>query len=377
MRILRKLYENLIENKATGFIDKPPTHPEYPDYVKDYCYRIRYGLAVSFLLPRNIKYQELGFSFRFTSLPGAGAALSFLSIEDAEKFKVKYGLKGDVYLSRDVLFLVRIDNYSDIPCYAEITHAFPQRDIKQLDLRRYSKNLINRLEIKHVVYHKNDKLSDQDKRRSEKKELQHKEELKNIDQGIEETLPLFKELCDDVYYYENGYDKRYTTVAKGTIKKEFLKDIAKSWEITDTWNNIKDTLLIKLQARTKSKNNLEILFSDFTVTSKKVFSINGELTEFIKKSVEYYLKELSSEIFYESYFSRIVPVFEDNKGIKILVKYPIPRFEVFINKDIQYIKDRFSAIEKQLEMILNEAEEAIDKAFNSSFTVDAFDEDEE
>ena len=98
MPILKKLYEKI--TKDNTFIEHDPTHPEYPAFVTDFCYRLKSAsktgmfndltsyIAVSFVYPNYLKNKELGFNFNLVVSAGmkGGAHLCFLTKADAENF---------------------------------------------------------------------------------------------------------------------------------------------------------------------------------------------------------------------------------------------------------------------------------------------------
>lgn len=225
MPILRKLYEKLTED--TEIVEPPSTHPEYPDFVFGYCYRLhtelgtsRYRdiksiITASFVLPRNVKHIELGFNTNLTSGMGVigGSQLSFLSLEDAKKFIDKYlSDKDDIvpYLSKnEPIKLTRADAFSDIPVY--LASSYIPKDPKKV-----SSKLLKRVEIDQPKYEKNTFISND----SEIKKLQMRLSAQhdNLQSEITDKLEQMKKFCGNV---EELID--YTDIIKSQRAREIAK----------------------------------------------------------------------------------------------------------------------------------------------------------
>lgn len=252
--ILEKLYKKLLEagELESSAVSKPPTHPEYPDYVSGPAFKIRSGsptsllgdlysyLTARFVLPRNVEHDELGFNIGLTGGQGVigGSNITFLSEADANKFISKY-LPDDyviTYASRSESKLIRVDNYGEIPCYLDVNGQLLS---EKVDSKRISKNLLDRLENTNSNFVYNPFAP-----KAATSEKAFDKAILNIDEKIE----LMKQYCskvDTLFDYKNIKDL-YTDriIAKGVIDKGLNKDFYKRWNIK---KSIPLTVIIKIR----------------------------------------------------------------------------------------------------------------------------------
>lgn len=242
MPILKKLYEKI--TKDNTFIEHDPTHPEYPDFVTDFCYRLKSAskkgmfndltsyIAVSFVYPNYLKNKELGFNFNLVVSAGmkGGAHLCFLTKADAENFAKTYVSEEVIpYISRDVLKLVRIDSHSDIPCY--VTSSFLPGTMSTTDRpRKMSPNLFDRMTKKPITYQSNPFSShDADLNVKRTKALKN---IEKIIPQIEKSLESLKKICNNIEVlvdYKNTDISLINNklIARGETDKK-LKDLLNS-----------------------------------------------------------------------------------------------------------------------------------------------------
>lgn len=400
MPILNKLYEKIVKDNT--FIEHDPTHPEYPDFVQDFCYRLRSVsaswrltnqtsyIAVSFVYPKNVKNEELGFNFNLVISAGmkGGSHLCFLTKEDAENFAKKYVSAAVApYISRDTLRVVRLDSHSDIPCYVE-SYFPPKIDSIAGTGRplRVSPNLFARMMKKPNTYQKNP-FSSQDADLT----IKSTKALKNIDTiipQIEKNLESLKKICSNVDLLVD-YKKADTSVINATIARgetdKKLKDILNSAWHYSSKDGQKDVLKVDIKTdRAKSYFSLS--------SSLPIFTFNLDLLPDKIKDM------FSDQIFLKLLVNNLTKIYGYKQSINVSGQYQIlgtfyPPMFVIQENSIELDTRGIASIESyyQLENIedlineINEATTNIKKAINIAadflpkviFTIDDFDSEEE
>lgn len=391
MPILKKLYEKI--TKDNTFIEHDPTHPEYPDFVTDFCYRLKSAsktgmfndltsyIAVSFVYPNYLKNKELGFNFNFVvslALQG-GAQLSFLTKADAENFAKTYVSEKVIpYISRGVLKLVRIDSHSDIPCY--VTSSFLPGTMSTTDRpRKMSPNLFDRMTKKPITYQSNPFSShDADLNVKRTKALKNNAEL--ISQ-IDEKLESLKKICNNIEVlvdYKNTDISLINNklIARGETDKK-LKDIFNS-----AWHYGKgDVLSVSLMTgRTNAYFFLKSMEAIFTFNldilpdeiknmfSEKVFL--QLLVNNLTKIYGYQQKNASERHYILNSYSREVFVIQE-KSIEFNVRNIVNIFHI---ENIEDVINKINEAATNIKKAINIAAADVPKA---TFTVDDFDSEEE
>lgn len=396
MPILKKLYEKITKNNT--FVEHDPTHPEYPDLVRDFCYRLKSAsrsggfndltsyIAVSFVYPNNVKNEELGFNFNLVRTDGmkGGSHLCFLTKADAENFANKYVSEAVTpYISRDARELVRIDSHSDIPCYVESSFP-PKIDSTKNRPPRMSPNLFNRMTKKPITYQKNPFYS-----QDADLNVKSTKALKNIDKiipQIEKNLESLKKICNNidllVDYKKADISVINATIAIGDTDKKF-KDLLNS-----AWHYGKGDVL-SIEIRT---NKTESYFH--ITNSPPIFTFNLDL-------LPNNIKDMFSEkLFIEILANTLAKIYKYNQRFgygehqhQHQIVNPSSYWQTFaiqensIEFDFRGFEFHYYQFEniEDLINVLNEAADNIKKAINIAadflpkaiFTIDDFDSEEE
>lgn len=381
-------------DEAKTFEQHDPTHPEYPDFVSGYCYRLRddnYYASVSFVLPRNVKYGDLGFNVNLVInqwLIG-GSQLRFLNKKDAENFAAKYlGRNLTTYISQNSVKAVRIDNYSDIPCYVDVTFVPGVTRTGSLLAEdrpeKISPNLFNRLKKIPHTYKENPFIS-QDADLNKK----HTKALKNVEKivpQIEKNLESLKKICNNidllVDYKKADINVIEATIARGETDKKF-KDLLNS-----AWHYGKGDVL-----------SIEII----TDKEKAYFSLSGNspIFTFNLDLLPNNIKDMFSEkLFIELLANTLAKIYKYKQRFgyggnqhQHQIVNPSGYWQTFaiqensIEFDLRGLEFNYSLFKNIEELIneLNEAADNIKKAINIAadflpkviFTVDDFDSEEE
>jgi hypothetical protein len=393
-----KLTKHKNIDEAKTFEQHDPTHPEYPDFVKDFCYRLKSVsrakwlndltsyIAVSFVYPNNVKNEELGFNFNLVTSAGmkGGSHLCFLTKTDAENFAKKYVSEAVTpYISGHSLELVRLDSHSDIPCYVE--SSFPPK-INSISgphrPPRMSLNLFARMSKNPITYQKNP-FSSQDAGLN----VKSTKALENIDKiipQIEKNLESLKKICSNVDllidYKKADISVINATIAIGDTDKKF-KDLLNS-----AWHYGKGDVL-SIEIRT---NKTESYFH--ITNSPPIFTFNLDL-------LPNNIKDMFSEkLFIEILANTLAKIYKYNQRFgygehQHQIVNPSSYWQTFaiqensIEFDFRGFEFHYYQFEniEDLINVLNEAADNIKKAINIAadflpkaiFTVDDFDEEEE
>lgn len=398
-------------NEAKTFEKHDPTHPEYPDFVSSYCYRLRTAeatsklgdlyshITVGFVRPYNVVHNELGFNLRFTSSMGivGGSQLSFLTKDDAENFAKTYlrAYNLTTYISMKKVQLLRIDAYSDIPCYVE-SHYIKNQDAEERPLDM-SPNLFNRVK-KETKTFKDNPFSKQDLGLTAKHSKMLNKNEKLITE-IDNKLELMKEICSNINQlvdYKNIYDSLTNKViAQGIVDKKITDDLAANWDIiydgtkVDALSAYVETdsnkVFLCLRKRT-SYSNIVLYFKLDKLTNNIKDMFSDRL--FIKILADELSKIYNYTVHNNSYFNdgmSYIYVLTNNGsayGNKRLVIEPNLIEFNFINDETNVDNiDNIDLINNVIIDITANVKKAINAAnnkfINRSFTLDIFDEDEE
>lgn len=382
-------------NEAKTFEKHDPTHPEYPDFVKDFCYRLKSVstsgmftsyIAVSFVYPNNVKNEELGFNFNHVSSAGmkGGSQLSFLTKADAENFAKKYVSEAVApYISRDPLELVRLDSHSDIPCYVESSFLPRINSISGSGRPpRMSLNLFARMSKNPITYQKNPFSSQEADLNAKSTKL-----LKNIDKiipQIEKNLESLKKVCNNINllidYKKADISVIDATIARGETDKK-LKDLLNS-----AWHYGKG----------------DVLSIDISTDREKAYfslSANSPICTFNLDLLPDKIKDMFSEkIFLQLLANTLAKIYGYEQRFDFgeqqhHIVNPSGYWQTFIIQE-NSIEFNFRSLEfhyykfENIEDLINELNDAADnikKAINTAadflpkviFTVDDFDSEEE
>lgn len=397
MSVLRKLYEKLNENSTLEFTKHEPTHPEYPDYVRGRVYRIQiksaptlsgynymsHFIAASFVLPRNVKHDELGFNINIVKDLGVkgGSQISFLSRKDAERFIKEYNIdeEANVYISREAGKFIRIDNYSDIPCYAN-----PESSIfySGRELKKFSDNLTNRILKKDKIHKENTFMDEADKKETERIETKKRERLSALYSKIEEKWEVFTKISTDIVSFEEKLRNETqsnlsnSVVAKGYIKKNLVSDIFKDWynneAIYDKKHNIEnkeDTF----KSYIKTDSNRARIYLEFTSLLFKTENLDKDVFNAFKQKL--FSEELEKRLFTEFKNVENVTVnafYQHNETKIVLWCWPQEITEAGIKNIVDNVSKATIMVKNVIQDVF--ADEHLWKP--KTFTIDDFDEEE-